>query len=161
MTILPAPLVSAGLLVLWLLLARSTSAGQIVLGLALAVIVPILSSRFWPAPYRVSRPLVAVRFFLVVGLDALRSNLEVAWGVVTWRWRRPASNFVIVPLDLRNPLGLAALSMVATVVPGTVWAELVLDRSAVLVHIWDVPEEAAFIARFKARYERPLMEIFE
>ena len=91
----------------------------------------------------------------------LLSNFEVARGVVTWRWRRPQSKFVVVPLELRDPLGLAALSMVTTVVPGTVWSELALDRSAVLLHVWDVGEEAAFVARFKARYETPLREIFE
>ena len=38
---------------------------------------------------------------------------------------------------------------------------LALDRSALLLHVWDVPEEGAFVARFKARYEKPLREIFE
>ena len=69
---------------------------------------------------------------------------------------------MIVPLELRDPVGLAALSMVTTVVPGTVWSELALDHSALLLHVWDVgDEEAAFVARFKARYEQPLREIFE
>jgi multicomponent K+:H+ antiporter subunit E len=68
---------------------------------------------------------------------------------------------VIVPLELRDPLGLAALSMVTTLVPGTVWSELALDRSALLLHVWDVGREDVFVARFKARYEKPLREIFE
>ena len=89
------------------------------------------------------------------------SNFEVAWGVVAWRWRRPRSRFVVIPLELRDPLGLAALAMVTTVVPGTVWSELALDRSALLLHVWDVDDESAFVARFKARYEKPLREIFE
>ena len=29
------------------------------------------------------------------------------------------------------------------------------------VHVWDVDEVGAFVARFKARYEVPLREIFE
>ena len=66
----------------------------------------------------------------------------------------------MVPLELHDPLGLAALSMVTTVVPGTVWSELALDRSALLLHVWDVDDEAAFVAHFKARYEKPLVEIF-
>jgi len=110
----------------------------------------------------VRRPLVVVRFILRVGYDVLVSNLQVARGVITWRRRRPTSKFVLVPLELRDPLGLAALSMVTTVVPGTVWSELALDRSALLLHVWDVDgEERAFVARFKARYEAPLREIFE
>jgi multicomponent K+:H+ antiporter subunit E len=68
---------------------------------------------------------------------------------------------VIVPLELRDALGLAALSMVTTIVPGTVWSELALDRTALLLHVWEVGDEGAFIARFKTRYEKPLREIFE
>ena len=71
------------------------------------------------------------------------------------------ARFVIIPLELRDPYGLAALAMVTTVVPGTVWSELALDRSAVMLHVWDVDDEAAFVARYKARYEKPLQEIFE
>ena len=159
--LVPAPLSSAALLVLWLALARPTSPGQALLGLGLALAVPILTSNLRPTNVRVRRPLVVVRFILTVGYDVLRSNFEVASGVVAPRWRRPQSKFVIVPLELRDPLGLAALSMGTTVVPGTVWSEIALDRSALLLHVWNVREEGAFVARFKARYEEPLREIFE
>jgi multicomponent K+:H+ antiporter subunit E len=159
--LLPAPLTSAALLAAWLVLARSTSAGQILLGLALALLLPILTRDLRPSRVRVRRPLVVVRFILTVGADVVRSNLEVAWGVISWSRRPARSRFVVVPLELRDPVGLAALAMVTTVVPGTVWSEIALDRGALLLHVWDVDEEAAFVARFKARYERPLREIFE
>ena len=51
--------------------------------------------------------------------------------------------------------------MVTTIVPGTVWSEIALDRSELLLHVWNVRDEPAFVARFKARYEKPLIEIFE
>jgi multicomponent K+:H+ antiporter subunit E len=156
----PAPLTSAALFALWLALARGTSASDLLLALAFAIAVPILTTNLRPK-VRVRRPLVVVRFILTVGHDVLLSNLQVAWGVLRWRWRRPRSTFVVVPLELRDPTGLAALSMVTTVVPGTVWSELALDRHALLLHVWDVGEERAFIARFKDRYEKPLREIFE
>lgn len=159
--LVPAPLMSAALFALWLVLSRTPGLGQVLLGLALALVTPWLTSGLRPTKVRVRRPLVVARFILVVGFDVLRSNFEVAWGVVRWRWRRPASRFVVVPLELRDPLGLAALSMVTTVVPGTVWSEIALDRSALLLHVWDLGDEADFIARFKARYEHPLKEIFE
>jgi multicomponent K+:H+ antiporter subunit E len=156
-----APLQSAALFALWLALAREVSVGQLLLGLVLALAVPLLTTNLRLSGVRVRKPLVVVRFILRVGRDVLVSNLEVAWGVVAWRWRRPRARFVVIPLELRAPAGLAALSMVTTVVPGTVWSELALDRSAVMLHVWDVPDEQAFIARFKARYEKPLQEIFE
>ena len=108
-----------------------------------------------------SGSLVIARYILQVGSDVVHSNFDVALGVVAWRGRRPQSKFVIVPLDLRDPVGLAALAMVTTVVPGTVWSELALDQSAVMLHVWDVADENVFIAHYKARYEQPLREIFE
>lgn len=159
--LVPEPLLSAALFALWLVLARSADPGQLLLGLVLALVVPVATARLRPTPVRVRRPLTIARFVLRVGGDVLRSNFEVAWGVVRWRWRRPHARFVIIPLALRDPYGLAALAMVTTVVPGTVWSELALDRSAMLLHVWDVTDEAAFVARFKARYEQPLREIFE
>jgi multicomponent K+:H+ antiporter subunit E len=159
--LVPAPLTSCALLALWLLLARSASVGQVLVGLVLALAVPVLTSNLRPTRVRVRRPLVVVRFVLRVARDVLVSNFEVARGVLAWRRRRPQSKFVIVPLELRDPLGLAALAMVTTIVPGTVWSELALNRNALLLHVWDVGEEGPFIARFKARYEQPLREIFE
>jgi multicomponent K+:H+ antiporter subunit E len=156
----PAPLTSAALFALWLALARSASAGHLVLAVGFAIVVPLLGAKLRPRA-RVRRPLAIVRFILVIGYDVVRSNVDVARGVLAWRRLRPRSRFVIVPLELRDPVGLAALSIVTTVVPGTVWSELALDRSALLLHVWDVDEEQAFVARFKDRYERPLREIFE
>jgi multicomponent K+:H+ antiporter subunit E len=158
---MPAPLLSASLFALWLAVARSASVGNVMLAFVVAFAIPPLTTRLRLTEGRVRRPLVVVRFIMRVGYDVLASNPEVAWGIVAWRWRRPRAAFVRIPLALRDPVALAALSMVTTVVPGTVWSELALDRSALLLHVWDVPDEQAFIARFKARYERPLQEIFE
>jgi multicomponent K+:H+ antiporter subunit E len=159
--LVPAPLLSAALLAVWLVLAREVSLGQVLLGLALALVVPVVTANLRPTKVRVRRPLTVGRFILSVGRDVLVSNFEVARGIVAWRWRRPRARFVIIPLELRDPHGLAALAMVTTVVPGTVWSELALDRSAVILHVWDVDDEAAFVTRYKMRYEKPLREIFE
>jgi multicomponent K+:H+ antiporter subunit E len=159
--LVPAPLTSAALLALWLVLARDANTGQFLLGLGFALLLPLLTSNLRPTTVRVRRPLVVARFILTVGRDVVQSNFEVAWGVLKWQWRPPRPKFVIIPLELRDPLGLAALSMVTTIVPGTVWSELALDRSALLLHVWNVTEEEAFVTRFKARYEKPLREIFE
>jgi multicomponent K+:H+ antiporter subunit E len=159
--LVPAPLLSAGLFALWLALARSIDASQMLLGLVVALTVPRLTSGLRPTPVRLRRPLVVARYIMTVGYDVLASNLEVARDVVGFRWRKPQAGFVIIPLELRDPRGLAGLAMVTTVVPGTVWSELALDRSALLLHVWNVKDEPAFIARFKERYEKPLREIFE
>lgn len=160
--IVPNPILSVALLVLWLLLTRTVSTGYILLGAALAIIAPMATRPLRAPPTPVSRPLVALRYMLRVVADVVRVNIEVAVSIVMWRWRRPRSTFVVIPLELRHPFGLAVLAMVTTVVPGTVWSELAADRSALRLSVWDVgDDEAAFIADYRARYEQPLREIFE
>lgn len=159
--LVPAPLLSLALVLLWLALARKVSVGQLLLALALGLTVPFMTVGLRQMTVRVRRPLVVVRYVLTVAYDVIASNLEVAAGVVRSVKRPPPARFVIVPLELREPIALTALAMVTTIVPGTVWSELALDRSALLLHVWSVDDEPAFIARFKARYEAPLREIFE
>jgi multicomponent K+:H+ antiporter subunit E len=159
--LLPAPLLSAALFALWLGLNQSASPGHLVFAAFLALALPLLTAPLRPLPVRIHRPGVVIRLVLTVALDVVRSNFQVARGVLRSGWRKPRSVFVRIPLDVRDPTALAALAIITTVVPGTVWSELALDRSALLLHVWDVENEAAFAAYFKARYERPLMEIFE
>jgi multicomponent K+:H+ antiporter subunit E len=158
---LSTPFLSVALLLLWLALARSISVVQIIIGLTLALGVPRMLANLRTASVRVRRPVAAARFILTVGHDVLVSSVQVAWGVVAWRWRRPRARFVVIPLELRDPVGLAALAIVTTVVPGTVWSEIALDRNAVMLHVWNVDDEGSFIDRYKARYESPLKDIFE
>ena len=157
----PAPWLSLALWVLWLVLNLSLSAGNLLLGALLAFLAPLLMAPLRPLPIRIRRPGVMLRLFLRVGYDVLVSNLEVAWGVLNAHRQPPRSRFIKIPLDLRDANGLAALSMITTVVPGTIWSELALDRSLLLLHVFDLDDEQRFIEHFKQSYERPLMEIFE
>lgn len=157
----PAPWLSLALWLLWLVLNLSLSAGHLLLGAVLGFLAPLMMRPLRPRPIHIRQPWVVLRLFLLVGRDVLLSNLTVAWGVLNAERRPPRSRFIKVPLDLNDANGLAALSMITTVIPGTVWSELALDRSILLIHVFDLEDEASFIAHFKATYERPLMEIFE
>jgi multicomponent K+:H+ antiporter subunit E len=159
--VFPAPLLSLSLWVLWLLLNLSLSAGNLLLGALLGFLAPLMFASLRPQPARIRRPGVALKLFFVVGRDVVTSNLQVAWGVLRAHQRPPRSTFLKVPLELHDAHGLAALSMICTVVPGTVWSELALDRSVLLIHVFDLDDEARFIEHFKRTYERPLMEIFQ
>ena len=157
----PAPWLSLALWALWLLLNLSLSAGNLLLGAALAILAPVMFAPLRPLPVRIRRPGVILKLFFLVGRDVIASNIAVAWGVLRAGTHPPRSRFIKIPLDLRDANGLAALSMITTVVPGTIWSELALDRSVLLLHVFDLADEASFIEHFKTAYERPLMEIFE
>lgn len=157
----PAPLLSVFLLLLWLLLNQSLSLGQWLLGAFFAFLAPLLMAPLRPSYPHLRRPWSIVKLLARVGFDLVLSNLQVGWQVWNLKRKAPRSAFVKVPLELRDPTGLAALSVVTTVIPGTVWSELALDRRVLLLHVFDLDDEARFIAHFKHTYERPLMEIFQ
>lgn len=157
----PAPLLSVALVALWLLLNNSLGPGHWLLALLLGWLVPWLTHSLRPTPVRFSHPLVALRLFFQVGYDVIVWNWRVFLGTLAPAHKVPQGGFVVVPLDLRDPNGLAVLAAIMCVIPGTIWSELALDRSALLVHMFDMEDAQAEIKLVKQRYERPLMEIFE
>jgi len=161
--LLPAPLLSAMLLAAWLMLNESASAGHLLLGTALALALPVWSRRYDPDAPVLRRAGVALRLAGTVLRDIVVSNVEVARRVLgAERLLRPA--FVWVPLDIRHPYGMVSLAGIITLTPGTVSSEITPDRRHLLVHVLHCPDDetaAAMVATMKARYEAPLMEVFE
>ncbi len=158
---LPSPLLSLALWAMWLLLNDSLAPLHLLFGLFVAWLVPVLVAPLKPPGPPVKRPLVLARLVLVVGRDVVMSALDVGHGVVRSRRQPPRGTFVPIPLELRDPHALAALAIITTVIPGTVWSELAADHSVVLLHVFDLGDEAEFVAMYKSRYEAPLKEIFE
>lgn len=157
----PAPLLSLALLAIWLVLNRDYSLGQVLLGALVATIVPQMTQSLRPTPVRIRHLGVAFRLFMQVGWDVIVWNWRVLLGTLATHERLPRGGFITVPLDLRDPSGLAVLAAIMCVIPGTIWSEIALDRSALLVHIFDLDDAQDEIELIKTRYERPLMEIFE
>jgi multicomponent K+:H+ antiporter subunit E len=156
----PAPLLSATLFAVWLLLNNTLDPAQLVLGAALAIVVPWFTETLRPERPRIRKPLLIVRLGLVVLWDIVLSNIEVARRILGPEEAiRPA--FVWMPLELTDPHAIVSLAGIITMTPGTLSAELSPDRRHLLVHAFNVDDEAALIAQMKARYEAPLKEIFE
>lgn len=160
---LPHPLMSAVLAVAWLLLA-GPSLPHLLLAALLAVAIPLLVHRFLdqgPARVRGWRGLArAAGFALLVLWDIVVANVAVARLVLGPAARlRPA--FVEVPVELEQPLALTLLASIITMTPGTVSAQFSADRRRLLVHVLDTDDPVRLAAHIKARYERPLGDIFE
>jgi multicomponent K+:H+ antiporter subunit E len=159
--LVPSPPLSATLFVVWLLLHQSLDAATLLSGLILALVVPLLTQGLRPATVRMRRPMVALRLTGHALWDMLVSANNVARIVITRRTAHLNGYFVQIPLELRDPNGLAVLATIMCLTPGTAWGELSLDRTTLLIHVFDLTDEAEFVARMKLRYERPLLEIFE
>ena len=157
---LPAPLLSATLFIVWLLLANTLDPAHLVLGALLAIVVPWFTEELRPERPRIRKPLLVARLGLTVLWDIVLSNVEVARRILGPESAiRP--RFVWIPLALTDPHAILALAGIITMTPGTLSADLSPDGSHLLVHAFNVDDEAALIAQIKARYEAPLKEIFE
>lgn len=155
----PFPVLSLLLWLSWLLL-NGFQAGQALLGLVLAVWLPLLTARFWPDAPRVRRPGRLLCHVAVLLWDILVANLVVARCIlVAPRRLRPA--FVTVPLELRDDFAIVLLACSVSLTPGTVSADISEDRRTLLVHALDVDDPQALVALIRRRYERPLKEIFQ
>ncbi len=156
------PAMAACLLLLWLLLVGSVSAGAVLLGGLLALVgcgtlyalqVPRAHLRRWRVVPGLLRD---------IAIEVVRSNNAVAQIIL-----RPASprthqsGFVRIPLDMRSPYGLSALACILTATPGTLWVDYDSTDGSMLLHVLDLIDEAAWVEIVKTRWERRLMEIFE
>jgi len=143
----------------WLLMSDSFSVGQFVLGLVLGLVVPLFAARLDREFARIGTLRPLPKLLVVTLWDILVSNIRVAIQVLG-----PEKNihpgFIWLPLDIANIHGIAALTSMITLTPGTVSAALSDDRRYLLVHVLHLDDPEDLIATIKRRYEAPLMEIF-
>lgn len=158
---LPSPILSAALLVMWLLLNQSISPGQLLIGTILAITAPILSRPLRPFTVVVRKPLVIARLVTYSFIEIIRSSFNVSRIILFTRNERLNSQFIRIPLDLRDPYGLAVLSCIINSTPGTVWVELMPDSNDLALHVFDLHDAQWWVDMIKSRYEKPLIEIFE
>ena len=168
---LPTPYRSVLLFVVWLLLNQSMEAVHLFFGAILAVVIPLLTLRFRDPQPLIERPLLALRYILLVLADIVTANAQVAVLILGPK-RKLNPAFVRVPLDLKHNLPITILASTVSMTPGTVSAEIypateqeatseTMPQRWLLIHVLNMTDEAALIASIKQRYEAPLKEIFQ
>ncbi|MDO5603854.1 MAG: Na+/H+ antiporter subunit E [Paracoccus sp. (in: a-proteobacteria)] len=156
----PHPYLSVLLVLTWLMLVNDFRYGSLVFGMIIAVLIPLLIAPYWPTRPSFHSPARAVPYFLLVLWDIVVANVQVARIVLFM----PASDlrpaWVVVPLDLRSPEGIATLAGTITLTPGTVSCDLSECGRALLVHCLHAPDPDSIVSDIKTRYENRLKEIF-
>ena len=158
--LLPHPLLSAILVVVWLLLVNDLSAGHLILGALLGWAVPLYTARFWPDRVRVRRPLLLLRFLAVVLYDIVVANVAVA-RLILGRQERLQPAFVVLPLRLRSDVAISLLANTISLTPGTVSTYLSADRRCLIIHSLHTTDPDELLATIRQRYETPLKETLE
>jgi multicomponent K+:H+ antiporter subunit E len=162
-TWLPSPLMSVMLFLIWLMLNQTVEPAHLLLGSILAIVVPVLTAPLMqPVGFpRIGRPLVLFRLLSMALLEIIRSCFNVSRIILFTNPKGLKSEFIRIPLDLRDPYGLALLSCLINMTPGTVWAEILPEKTELLLHVFDLYDEQWWIDTIKTSYEKPLIEIFE
>jgi len=163
---LPYPFVSLALCGLWLLLNQTLYPGHVLLGALLGIAGPILTRNLNPLGYpRLRRPMIAMRLLVFASVEVVRSCFNVSRAILFGDYANINSQFVRIPLDIRDPYGLAALSCLINMTPGTVWTELQprldSDKHELVLHVFDLHDAEWWVDTIKTRYEQPLIHIFE
>ena len=159
---LPHPVVSLLLCGLWLLLNQTFYPGHVLLGAMLGIAAPILTQYLNPLGYpRMRAPLVALRLLGFASVEVVRSCFNVSRVILFADYANLKSEFIRVPLTMRDEYGLAALSCLINMTPGTVWTEIQPEKYELVLHVFDLHDAAWWIDTIQTRYEQPLIEIFE
>lgn len=156
----PHPALSVALVLVWLLLLNSITAGGIVLALAVGLVVPLLTAPYWPNRPRLRFGWPIIDYVAVVLRDIVVANFHVAGLILFRRSADLRSAWLTVPLDLRSPEAITVLAGTISLTPGTVTADVAADGRSLLVHALDVLDRDEEVRRIKERYERRLMRIF-
>ena len=158
--LLPHPLLTILLIVVWCLLSNALTLGTIVFGAILGLLIPILTAAYWPDRPPVARPFGMIVYCIIVIWDIIRSNLTVA-GQILFRGNALQPAWIVIPLDLKKPEAITILAGSITLTPGTLSADLSADGTSLLVHALHAPDPDAVRDEIKDRYERRLKEIFQ
>jgi multicomponent K+:H+ antiporter subunit E len=157
----PHPLLTLILTIVWVTLQNEVTAGMLVFGLILGIIIPRATAVWWPDRPQGFRAGKMLSYTMIVIWDIIVANVQVAWIVLTKPNSKLKPAWVEVPLDLRTPEAITILAGTITLTPGTVSADLSNEGHSLLVHALDAPDPDAVRDEIKERYERRLKEIFQ
>lgn len=158
--LIPHPLLTLALVLLWMALLNSFTAGGLLVGTVLGMLIPIYTANFWPERPPVRSPYLALPFLAILLFDIVIANVQVAYLIMFRRSDRLRSRWVAVPLDLTSPEAITILMATITLTPGTIASDLSADGRTLLVHCLDVADETQLVQQIKSRYERRIKAIF-
>lgn len=158
---LVSPLLSLTLFLMWLLLVQSLAISDIALALILAIGIPLISDGLIPHSPTIGKPKVIVLLMWYVFVDITRSAIAVGYLIIVGQRENLNSQFIYIPLVLKDPTALAVLAGIINSTPGTIWVDLEPDNHALLLHVFDLKDEAWWHNTIRYRLEKPLLAIFE
>jgi multicomponent Na+:H+ antiporter subunit E len=143
----------------WVALTGEVSFGNLVTGFAVGLLVLFFTRRIVGTPtylVRLWRALGLLLFFLE---EMIRSNLRVAYDVLTPGYHlRPG--VIAIPLDARTDIEITLLANLITLTPGSFSLDVSVDRRVLYVHAMYLDENVDdYRRRIKDGFERRILEV--
>ncbi len=154
----PQPFMSLMLFGIWQLLSDGISGASIIIGIALAWLLPQLTRGFRSERPGIVKAWLMPVYLLRVVIDIVIASASVARLVLGSR--TPRSAFINYSITLENPLAITILASTVSLTPGTVSADISDDKRTLLLHILDTDDPQQVVADIRQRYEAPLLEMF-
>lgn len=161
MRLVPHPLLSLTLVIVWLGLVNTVTLGNLILGAVIGLSIPMLTAAYWPDRPKIGRPFKIAEYALIVLWDIVVANVQVAAIILFRPEREIRSHWIPVPLELTSAEAISVLAGTITMTPGTVSAMLSADGSSILVHCLHTEDPDSVRDGIKSRYESRLKEIFQ
>lgn len=158
--LMPHPFLTVLLAVVWVMLQNEVSAGMVVFGVILGIVIPWGTSVWWPDTPTGFRMGKMISYSIMVIWDIMLANVQVAWIILTIPNSKLKPVWIVVPLQLRQPEAITVLAGTITLTPGTVSADLSDEGHYLLVHVLHTDNPDAIRDDIINRYERRLKEIF-
>lgn len=146
------------LAVVWMAMTARFDLSNLALGMAFGYLVLYTSQLAVGRSDYFGKPGRLVRFVGFYALEVIRSNVRVAFDVVTPSSRaRPG--IVAIPLEARSDTEILLLSSLISMTPGSLALDISDDRSVAYVHAMFLDDPETFRREIKADLERRVLEL--
>lgn len=151
-------LINVILSMIWAMLLGEINLGTLASGFILAYfILFILFRKQNQGNYFVRGPRL-VTFILYYLFELFRSNLIIAWDIVTpTHYMRPG--VIAIPLDAKSDVEITVLCNLITMTPGTLSLDVSADRKVLYIHAMYIEDVEKLRRQTKDSLERRVLDI--
>lgn len=147
------------LALIWAALNGEFSLEYLVSGFILGYLMLVVARRALNSTAYVQRVPRVLRFIVIFIIELIKSNLRVAWEVLTPGFHMSPA-IVAIPLTVNTPFQITLLAQLITLTPGTLSIDVSTDRRVLYIHAMYVKDVDAFRRSIKEGFERQIQEVF-
>jgi len=142
----------------WMALTGQFTPVNLIIGFALGYLLLWIMQRTGKPSVYFLKGRQVVHFVIFFALEVIKSNIRVAYDVLTPR-HRMTPGIVAIPLDAKTDTEITLLANLITLTPGTLSLDVSTDRRVLYVHAMYIEDSDRFRREIKEGLERKLLEV--